>query len=60
MDIEAHADDPREIIRLVRGWLNSNRDPGISPRPAAKSINDDHVVHPRIDVAIVANLHLSH
>jgi hypothetical protein len=28
MDIEAHTNGVREIIRLVRDWLNANREDG--------------------------------
>jgi hypothetical protein len=42
MDIEAHSNDAREIIRLVRDWLNANREVGVPPLPGAAAINDDH------------------
>jgi hypothetical protein len=58
MDIEAHANDAREIIRLVRDWLNANREPGASPLPGAAAINDDHDAYLGIANDIVANLRL--
>ena len=42
MDIEAHANDGRGMIRLVRNWLNTNRDPGGPPLPGGAAINEDH------------------
>lgn len=58
MDIEAHANDAREIIRLVRDWLNTNREPGAPPLPGAVAINDDHDAYLGIAHDIVANLRL--
>jgi hypothetical protein len=58
MDIEAHANDAREIIRLVRDWLNANRESGAAPLPGAASINDDHDAYLAIARDMVANLRL--
>jgi hypothetical protein len=58
MDIEAHANDAREIIRLVRDWLNANRESGAPPLPGAASINDDHDAYLAIAHDVVANLRL--
>ena len=58
MDIEAHGNDVRAIIRLVRDWLNANRDPGASPLPGAAAINEDHDAYLKLAPDIVANLRL--
>lgn len=58
MDIEVHANDSREIIRLVRDWLNANREPGVPPLPGAAAINDDHDAYLGIAHDIVADLRL--
>lgn len=58
MDIEVHANDVREIIRLVRDWLNANREAGALPLPGAAAINDDHDAYLGIAHDIVANLRL--
>jgi hypothetical protein len=56
MDIEAHARDKREIIRLIRDWLNTNRDSETPPLPGAAAINDDHNAYQRIAADIIATL----
>ena len=58
MDIEVHANDMREIIRLVRDWLNANRESGMPPLPGAAAINDDYDAYLGIAPDIVANLRL--
>jgi hypothetical protein len=58
MDIEAHANDPRQIIRLVRDWLNTNREAGAAPLPGAAAINVDHDAYLGIAHDIVADLRL--
>jgi hypothetical protein len=58
MDIEAHSNDAREIIRLVRDWLNTNREAGAPPLPGAAAINDDYDAYLGIAHDIVANLRL--
>jgi hypothetical protein len=58
MDIEAHSNDAREIIRLVRDWLNANREDGAPPLPGAAAINDDHDAYQAIAADIVGNLRL--
>ena len=58
MDIEAHSNDAREIIRLVRDWLNTNREAGTPPLPGAAAINDDYDAYLGIAHDIVANLRL--
>jgi hypothetical protein len=58
MDIEAHANDPRQIIRLVRDWLSANREAGASPLPGAAAINEDHDAYLRIADGIVSDLRL--
>lgn len=56
MDIEAHARDKREVIRLVRDWLNTNREAQTAPLPGAAAINDDHDSYQRISANIIATL----
>ena len=58
MDIEAHANDVREIIRLVRDWLNANREPNVQPLPGAAAINGDYEAYLELAPDIVANLRL--
>jgi hypothetical protein len=58
MDIEAHANDVRQIIRLVRDWLNANRVASEPPLPGAASVNEDHDAYLGIAHDIVANLRL--
>lgn len=58
MDIEAHANDKREVIRLVRDWLNSNREADAPPLPGAIAINDDYGAYQAIASDITANLRL--
>jgi hypothetical protein len=58
MDIEAHSNSAREVIRLVRDWLNTNRDADASPLPGATAINDDYDAYLAIAHDIVANLRL--
>jgi len=58
MDIEAHGDDPRRVIRHVRDWLNANRNPEAPLLPGAAAINDDHDAYLKIAPDIVAELRL--
>jgi hypothetical protein len=58
MDIEAHANNPRQIIRHVRDWLNTNRDQGAGPLPGAAAMNDDHDAYIGLAPKIVAKLRL--
>ena len=58
MDIEAHGDDPRRVIRHVRDWLNANREPGAPLLPGAAAINDDYDAYLKIAPDIVAGLRL--
>ena len=58
MDIESHGNEVRKIIRLVRDWLNANREDGAPPLPGAAAINDDHDAYLKIAADIVANLRL--
>jgi len=60
MDIDAHANDPRQVIRLVRGWLNTNRRPGTPPLPGAVAINEDYETYLRFAREIVDTLRLDH
>lgn len=58
MDIEAHCNDVRAIIRQVRDWLNANRDPGAPPLPGGAAINEDHDTYLTIAPDIAASLRL--
>jgi len=58
MDIDAHANDPRQVIRLVRDWLNANRRPGTPPLPGAVAINEDYGAYLGFAQRIVAKLRL--
>lgn len=58
MDIEAHANDPHQIIRMVRDWLSANREAGAPTLPGAAAINEDHDAYLRIADGIVADLRL--
>jgi hypothetical protein len=48
----------KKIIRLVRDWLNANRDERAPPLPAAAAINGDHYAYQAISADIVGNLRL--
>ncbi len=57
MDIEAHGNDTRRVIGLVRDWLNTNR--GSRPiLPGAASIAEDHAAYLSIAPSIIAALRL--
>jgi len=58
MDIDVHANDPRQVIRLVRDWLNTNRQPGTPPLPGATAINNDYQAYLGFAHEIVATLRL--
>ncbi len=58
MDIEAHADDPRRVIRHVRDWLSANREPGTPLLPGAAAVNLDYDAYLKIASDIVAELRL--
>lgn len=56
MDVVAHANDPREIIRHVRDWLNTNREPGARVLPGAAAINEDYNLYRQFAPGIIAEL----
>jgi hypothetical protein len=56
VDIQAHGNDVGTIIRLVRDWLNANREAGAPPLPGGTAINDDHGTYLEIAHDIVADL----
>lgn len=58
MDIEAHANDPRLVIRHVRDWLNANREPGAAVLPGAAATNADYETYLKIAPDIVIGLRL--
>lgn len=58
MDIEAHANDVRQMIRAVRDWLNANRQTGKPPMRGAAAVNDDHKANLKVAPDIVASLRL--
>jgi hypothetical protein len=56
VDIQAHGNNVNDIIRLVRDWLNANREAGAPPLPGGTAINDDHSTYLEIAHDIVADL----
>jgi hypothetical protein len=56
MDIEVHGNDIRALIRVVRDWLNANRDTGTPPLPGAVAISTDYDAYLTIAPDIVADL----
>lgn len=58
MDIEAHANSAREVVRHVRDWLNANREPGASVLPGAAAINEDYNTYLKLAPDIIAELRL--
>jgi hypothetical protein len=58
MDIEAHADDPRKVVRHVRDWLNTNREAGAAVLPGAAATNEDYTVYLNLAPSIIAELRL--
>jgi hypothetical protein len=58
MDIEAHHDEAREVIRHIRDWLNLNRAEGVPILPGATAINADYVACLEIASEIAASLRL--
>jgi hypothetical protein len=58
MDIEAHADDPRQVIRHVRDWLNANRERGAPVLPGAAAIGEDYNAYLRLATDIITGLRL--
>jgi hypothetical protein len=55
MDIEAHGNDKREVIRHNRDWLNANRAAGTLPLPGAVGVNVDHDAYQCIAADIITN-----
>ena len=53
MDIEAHGNDVRHVIRHVRDWLNANRPPASPVLPGAAAIFEDHAAYLTIAPNIV-------
>jgi len=41
-DIEAHGNDPDQVIRCVRNWLSEHRSHNASPLPGAAAIQADY------------------
>jgi hypothetical protein len=58
MDIEAHASDPRQVIRHVRDWLNVNRRDGMAILPGASAIYGDYQAYFSIVPDIIEDLRL--
>jgi len=58
MDIEAHGDETRKIIKRIRDWLNANRLPDSPLLPGAAAIAADHDAYLRIAPDIIAGLRL--
>ena len=57
MDAEAHKDDPVQVIRRVRDWLNSHR-PSEDPLPGSRALHDDYVAYGEIAPRIIEGLRL--
>jgi hypothetical protein len=58
MDVEAHANDVRAIIKRTRDWLNANREAGGKTLPGAAAINEDHEAYLKLAPDIVRDLRL--
>ena len=58
MDIEAHGNDVRSVIRAVRDWLNANRPHGVPPLPGGAAVNDDYDTYSTMAPDIAASLRL--
>jgi hypothetical protein len=41
-DIEAHSNDPDQVIRCVRNWLSEHRSHNAAPLPGAAAIQSDY------------------
>ena len=57
MDIEAHGNQPRRVIRAVRDWLSAGR-PGAVPLPGAAAIWGDYEAFQLLVPDIIAQLRL--
>lgn len=58
MDIAAHDNDTREVVRSIRDWLNANRATATQPRAGAVAIHADHEASQRVIGDIIAELRL--
>ena len=57
MDIEAHGNDARRLIKAVRDWLSSGRDGG-DPLPGSAAITADYAAFQVLVPDIIAQLRL--
>jgi hypothetical protein len=57
MDIDAHANDPKRIIRRVRDWLNAGRGEA-SPLPGSAAIGADYDAFQLIAPDVIGELRL--
>ncbi len=58
MNIAAHGNDVREVVRHVRDWLNANRRPGVPTLPGAAAIVEDHEIYRRLAPGLAKRLRL--
>ena len=58
MDIAAHGNEARALIRHVRDWLNANRADGAPILPGAAAIVEDHEVYLRLAPGLAKGLRL--
>ena len=57
MDPEAHGNDPVQVIRRVRDWLNTHRDED-DPFPGGQALYEDYIHFEKIAPDIIAELRL--
>jgi hypothetical protein len=58
MDIAAHGNQARVLIRHVRDWLNANRPNGAPILPGAAAIAEDHEIYLRLAPGLAKGLRL--
>ena len=57
MDVEAHSNDERRVVKAVRDWLSAGRDGG-APLPGSAAIQADYAAFQSIVPDIIAALRL--
>ena len=58
MDVAAHGNEARLLIRHVRDWLNANRPHGTPILPGAAAIAEDHELYLRLAPGLAKGLRL--